>query len=106
MASSSDGRFKKSQGDLPMKVFLGWMVICLFSTFFTIAAFAQTDRGTITGTVSDMTGAVVPGTRVEAKNVQTGSTYTAGSSETGNYTLPQLPAGVYEVSISLPGFTE
>jgi len=69
-----------------------------------LAAFAQTDRGTITGTVSDATGAVIPGVPIEVKNVQTGATYQAGSSETGNYTLAQLPAGTYELSATLPGF--
>jgi hypothetical protein len=56
-----------------------------------MSAFAQTDRGTITGTVADATGAVIPGVAIEAKNVSTGAVYQAGSSETGNYTLPQLP---------------
>src|SRR4029434_4385795 len=67
-------------------------------------AFGQTDRGTITGTVADTTGAVIPGVAIEAKNVQTGAVYQAGSSETGNYTLAQLPAGNYELSATLPGF--
>ncbi|PYR83486.1 MAG: hypothetical protein DMG19_19020, partial [Acidobacteria bacterium] len=67
-------------------------------------AFAQTDRGTLTGTVSDPSGAVIPGVSIEAKNIQTGATYQAGSSETGNYTLAQLPAGTYELSATLPGF--
>ncbi len=69
-----------------------------------LGAFAQTDRGTITGTVSDASGAVIPGAAIEAKNTGTGIVYTAGSSETGNYTLPQLPVGAYEVSVTLPGF--
>src|SRR5437870_8511453 len=77
-------------------------IVCL--SVFTLAAFAQTDRGTLTGTVSDTTGAVIPGVSIEAKNVQTGATYQAGSSETGNYTLAQLPAGTYELSAALPGF--
>src|SRR5437879_205175 len=77
-------------------------VICIF--VFSITALAQTDRGTITGTVSDATGAVIPGAAIEAKNVQTGAVYQAGSSETGNYTLAQLPAGTYELSAILPGF--
>src|SRR5690242_21235234 len=71
---------------------------------FSHAASAQTDRGTITGTVSDATGAVIPGATIEAKNVATGAVYQAGSSETGNYTLAQLPAGTYELSAGLPGF--
>src|SRR5438093_11253881 len=77
-------------------------IVCL--SVFTLAAFAQTDRGTLTGTVSDTTGAVIPGVSIEAKNVQTGALYQAGSSETGNYTLAQLPAGTYELSANLPGF--
>jgi len=77
-------------------------VACLL--LFALVGFAQTDRGTITGTVSDATGAVIPGVAIEAKNVQTGAVYQAGSSETGNYTLAQLPAGTYELSAALPGF--
>ena len=69
-----------------------------------LCAFGQSDRGTITGTVSDTSGAVIPGAAVSAKNTQTGLVYTAGSSETGNYTLPQLPVGTYEVTVELPGF--
>jgi len=68
------------------------------------AALAQSDRGTITGTVSDPGGAVVAGAMVEIKNVENGAVYQAGSSATGNYTLAQLPAGQYELSATVPGF--
>jgi hypothetical protein len=68
------------------------------------AAFAQTDRGTITGTVSDPAGAVVPNAPIEAKNLATGAVYPAASSGTGNYTIAQLPVGTYEVSVTVPGF--
>src|SRR5438445_11944104 len=77
-------------------------IVCLAT--FPVTAFTQTDRGTLTGTVSDPSGAVIPGVSIEAKNIQTGATYQAGSSETGNYTLAQLPAGTYELSATLPGF--
>src|SRR5207249_395880 len=77
---------------------------CLVFLSVTASAWAQSDRGTITGTVADATGAVIPGVMVEAKNVSTGTTYQAGTSETGNFTLPQLPVGTYEVSATLPGF--
>src|SRR5262245_53655885 len=79
-----------------------FVVGCLFIS--AVTAFAQTDRGTITGTVSDATGAVIPGASIEARNVQTGTTHQAGTSETGNFTLGQLPAGTYELSAELPGF--
>jgi hypothetical protein len=67
-------------------------------------AIAQTDRGTITGTVSDPAGAVVAAAGVEARNQATGALYTGASSGTGNYTLAQLPAGVYDLSVSSAGF--
>jgi hypothetical protein len=66
--------------------------------------YAQTDRGTITGTVSDPAGAVVPSANVEVRNLETGTVYQAGSSSTGNFTLAQLPAGTYEVTVTVPGF--
>jgi hypothetical protein len=67
-------------------------------------AFAQGDRGTITGTVADAGNAVVGGASIELKNSQSGATYTAATTETGNYTLAQLPPGTYQLTVSLPGF--
>jgi hypothetical protein len=69
-----------------------------------IAAFAQSDRGTITGTVADPAGAVVANATVEAKNTGTGVVYPVTTTATGNYTIAQLPAGTYEVSVTVPGF--
>jgi Carboxypeptidase regulatory-like domain/TonB dependent receptor len=84
-----------------MKKIVLVIAVCMICV---LTAFSQTDRGTVTGTVSDASGAVIPGAMVSAKNTETGLVYTAGSSETGNYTLPQLPAGTYEVTVELPGF--
>jgi hypothetical protein len=67
-------------------------------------AFGQSDRGTVTGTVSDATGAVIPGANVVATNTETSTKYETISTETGNFTLAQLPAGVYQLSVELPGF--
>src|SRR2546421_12246077 len=67
-------------------------------------AFSQGDRGTITGTVADPAGAVVAGAAMEARNIETGSVYPTQSTATGNYTLSQLPAGSYEISVTVPGF--
>ena len=67
-------------------------------------AFSQSDRGSITGTVSDPAGAVVPNAAIEGRNVETGVAYNGATSSTGNYTLVQLPAGTYEVSVAVPGF--
>ena len=71
---------------------------------FASIAFAQSDRGTITGTVTDSTGAVIPNAPVQAKNSVTGVAYQGATSDTGNYTLSQLPAGPYQLSMAAPGF--
>src|SRR6516225_1127859 len=67
-------------------------------------AFAQGDRGTITGTVADSTSAVIPGASITATNTETTAKYETVSTETGNYTLTQLPVGTYAVTVELPGF--
>jgi hypothetical protein len=83
-----------------MRVFA--IFVCCF--LLVVCAFAQSDRGTITGTVSDPAGAVVANAPIQAKNVETGVVYEGATSTTGNYTLVQLPAGSYQVSVTVPGF--
>jgi len=68
------------------------------------AALAQSDRGTITGTIADPAGAVAANASIEARNVGTGAVYQVASSATGNYTLAELPAGNYEITVTVPGF--
>ena len=76
----------------------------LILSLLCVIASGQSDRGTITGTISDPAGAVVPGAPIEVHNVATGATFQAGSSQTGNYTLAQLPTGTYEMELTVPGF--
>jgi hypothetical protein len=71
-----------------------------------VAGTAQSDRGIITGTILDPAGAVVVGATVKARQVETGALYQAASTATGNYTLSELPAGQYELSVSVPGFKQ
>jgi hypothetical protein len=68
------------------------------------AALAQSDRGTITGTVTDSTGAVIANAQIQAKQAETGALFPTVSTDTGNYTLVQLPVGPYEISVTVPGF--
>ena len=70
---------------------------------FAYAAFGQTG-GTITGVVSDPSGAVVANAPIQAKNTDTGVVSTAATSATGNYELGDLPAGPYEIDVAVPGF--
>ncbi len=63
-------------------------------------------QGTVTifGTVTDSTGAVVPGARVLVRNLRTGLEREAKTNEAGSYVVSQLPAAVYTVSAQAPGF--
>src|SRR5215469_13148298 len=68
------------------------------------ALFAQVGNGTITGTVTDPVGAVIAGAPVEARNNETGVVFPAVTTNTGNYTIPDLPVGTYAVSVKVQGF--
>ncbi|MBZ5576881.1 MAG: TonB-dependent receptor [Acidobacteriia bacterium] len=60
-------------------------------------------NGTITGTISDPAGAVVPGAAIQVKNTDTGAVFAGGTSATGNYVV-SLPPGKYELDVTVPGF--
>ena len=66
--------------------------------------YAQNDRGTITGEVKDQAGAVVPGASVIATNTGSGELSKTLTTETGNYPLPSLPAGMYSLTVEVKGF--
>jgi hypothetical protein len=70
------------------------------------SVFGQTDRGTITGTITDPGGAVVPGATVTATNKGTNASVQSITTSTGNYTLPSLASGVYDLTIEAKGFSK
>ena len=74
------------------------------ATICATAALAQSERGTISGTVQDATGAVVPGAKVTLTNSQTGVTFSLPSNASGEFTVPQLPVGTYTVKFEKEGF--
>jgi hypothetical protein len=67
-------------------------------------AWGQTNLATLTGIVTDPTGAVVPNVTVSATQVEAGTTVTAVTSEAGLYTIPQLRVGEYSVTVEQTGF--
>ena len=67
-------------------------------------AVAQEVTATITGTVTDPSGAAISDAAVTAKSVERGTTFTAQSNESGIYRLSQLPAGTYDLKIEKAGF--
>src|SRR5213593_3169810 len=82
-------------------VVAAFTLLCLI---FPAHLFAQTTNATVSGTVSDATGALIPGVTVTAVNTQTGVTSTVLSNEAGTYNFPSLQPGVYKVSAELSGF--
>ena len=68
------------------------------------SALAQVNTGTILGTVKDRSGAVLPGASVTVTNIDTGIERSAVSGERGEYRVPALAIGNYEVQAGLPGF--
>ena len=66
---------------------------------------AQSVSGEVVGTVFDVSGAAVPNATVTATNIATGYQGTTTSSPNGQYILPNLPTGTYNLKISAPGFS-
>src|SRR6516225_6691435 len=86
--------------------FSGLFLAALLCVTPTVTLWAQSDRGTITGTVLDPGAAAVPNATLKLTNSATGATYRTLSTGTGNYTLPSLPSGLYTLAVSSPGFNQ
>lgn len=68
------------------------------------ASFGQVSMGTISGVVTDLTGAVMTNVTVTATNQQTGTSQSSGTDTAGRYSLVNLPAGPYDLSFAREGF--
>ncbi len=68
--------------------------------------FAQTDTGTILGTIKDQSGAVIAGAKVSVTNEATNAVETTATSQQGVYTVPLLPPGQYGLNVTKEGFEE
>jgi outer membrane receptor protein involved in Fe transport len=76
----------------------------LLVLFAAVTLSAQTFRGTILGTVTDPSGAVLAGAKVTVKNTGTGLERTTQTSGDGSYSIPELPIGSYDVTVTQGGF--
>ena len=81
---------------------ISWTIALAFVC--AVAGEAQTFRGGISGRVIDATGAVLPGVTVTATHAGTGLSRSTTSSETGDFSFPDMPLGNYAVEASLQGF--
>lgn len=81
------------------------LFVCLLTAFAWSSAFGQNVTGSITGVVTDPSGAVVVGANVTAQNSDTGVRTTAQTNGIGVYTIRFLPIGTYTLSVEAKGFT-
>jgi hypothetical protein len=78
--------------------------VCAAAAVFTVSSLAQEVTGSITGLVSDNSGAVISGAAVTATNVDTGAQVSTATDATGTYLFPLLRAGRYRIIVENPGF--
>jgi hypothetical protein len=80
---------------------LTFTVLCCASSL----CFAQSDRGSVSGIVTDPTGSGIVGAKVTITNVAMGTQNSTVTTGVGDYTIPELIAGEYSVTVVAPGFT-
>ena len=88
---------------LHIRALVGLLLLALLAVPITTRAQATT--GTISGTVTDESKAVLPGVTVVVKNTETGATRTLVTDERGGFRALNLTPGTYSVSAELQGFT-
>ena len=77
------------------------LILCLCAAAICVA---QVNRATLTGIVTDPSGAVVPSVKVVAVHVDTGTSVSTSTTSAGVYTLPALQIGNYKVEYEAAGF--
>ncbi len=80
------------------------LFLFLLAALIAAPAWAQTQLGTLFGTVTDTSGAVVPGAEVSVENVSTGLKRDGRTDKTGEYQLVGLPTGRYTLRVLKEGF--
>src|SRR5579884_3977785 len=92
-------------GENRMKIWrFGFALLLLQAVFGSLLLFGQTTTATISGTVADTSGAVVPEVSVQVLNKDTGVSRSLKTDSGGRYTATDLPIGNYEVSAEMSGF--
>lgn len=89
---------------LPRSLYLSLLVIALLAGIGAGACYAQVLYGSIVGTVTDQTGAVVPGAQIALTGKETGLTREATSDSAGRYSIVNILPGVYNVKFTAQGF--
>ncbi len=83
-----------------------YLIGFLFFALAAIPAFPQSESASIVGTVTDSSGAAIPGVNVSITSTTTNATVTVQTATDGNYTSPPLQPGRYSVTAEAQGFTQ
>ena len=94
-------RFLSTSRFIVLAAIFGLLVFALAGTVF-----AQTETGTVTGTVTDPTGAVVANAKVSATNVANGGVRVTQTNERGEYAITNLQPGTYNILVEAPNFSK
>src|SRR5215470_13351271 len=86
------------------KVLLWTVVVILLISTMAATSLAQVQNASLTGLVSDPSGAVINGASVTIRNNATNVTYIQKTDQSGYYLFPSLPIGAYTASVEFPGF--
>jgi hypothetical protein len=81
-------------------------VLCILLAACLSILQAQDPRGILRGRISDQSGAVLPRASIRATNVESGVTLSAATNESGNYSIPFVLPGFYDVEVELTGFKQ
>ena len=87
-----------------MHIEVGQVCLFLIAAIFAAALQGQTSRGTVTGIVTDASGAAVPGATVELKATQTGVVRPTTTNESGVYRFDAVDLGEHDLTVKAPGF--
>lgn len=87
-----------------MRIVKDFLLFLCLAAFAASSALSQSTNATITGTVTDSTGAVIPSASITVTNIDTNVKVTGSSNEVGNYHLPQLKEGRYTLKVEASGF--
>ncbi len=87
-----------------MRRFATGLRYALFTLVCTCALFAQRDLATITGTVTDSSGAIVPSAKVVITEQGTNQSYEITTNAAGEFTRPALKPSTYDITVTAPGF--
>src|SRR6266566_4475620 len=87
-----------------MRAKLALLCVFLLALCLPLTTHAQKSTGTITGTVTDPSGAVVPGVSVTLVNDRTGASRTTTTNEQGSFSFPELDAGTFTLTVNKAGF--